>query len=342
MTEEIKNNVEEVVEQTVEESAASDTVKAKSSKSEMMQKVNAAMAHMSIEDLSSFLTKTLAQVGNEPTVDNSSKNQGTVANSGSSKPSPTTGGATGAMKEDVDALFGEQDDLSEDFKSKASTLFEAAVQNRVVLEVARIEEEFEAKVEEQVSESIDEMHKQVNDYMDYVVEKWMEENSVAIENNYRVAVTENFIEGLKSLFAENYVEVPEEKIDLVAEMEEKIASLEESLESVEANNVQLRSEIVDAQRESAFDEVAEGLVETQVEKLRSLSESVEFSSQEEYREKLNIIRNQYFSESSKEAPTTGLITEEESVGSNDAPEETSKISAEMKPYFNAISSTVRK
>ena len=125
-------------------------------------------------------------------------------------------------------------------------------------------------------------------------------------------------------------------------MEEKIASLEESLESVEANNVKLRGEIVEAQRESAFDEVAEGLADTQVEKLRSLSESVEFSSQEEYKGKLNIIRNQYFSESSKEAPTTGLITEEESVGSNDAPEETSMISAEMKPYFNAISSTVRK
>jgi hypothetical protein len=336
MTQKTKDieNVDNV--ETVEESAA-ETMKAKGSKSEMMQKVNAKLAGMSIEDLSSFLTKTLAQVGNEPAPDTSGKNKSTITQSGSSAPSPSAK----VVKEDVESLFGDEE-LSEDFKEKASTLFEAAVSNRVTLEVARIEEELETKLEEQVSQSIDELHTQVNDYMDYVVEKWMEENALAVENNFRVETTEKFIEGLKTLFAENYVEVPEEKVDLIFDLESRIAELEESLEESVAESVKLKIQVVDAHRESTFDEVAEGLVETQVEKLRSLAEGVEFSSQEEYREKLNIIRNQYFSENNKESQTTGMIVEENSVGSNDELDNFNIVSEEMKPYYNAISSTVRK
>jgi hypothetical protein len=320
-----------------EESAAGETMKAKSTKSEVMQKINSKLAGMSIEDLSAFLTKTLDQVGNEPTKDTSAQNKASVSQSGSSAPSPTSK----VVKEDVDAIFGDED-LSEDFKNKASTLFEAAVSNRVTLEVARIEEEFEAKLEEEVHKSVDELHTQVNDYMDYVVEKWLEDNSVAIENNFRVQTTESFIEGLKNLFAENYIEVPEEKVDLISEMSNEISTLEESLEEVLSENMKLKNQVVDAQRASIFDEVAEDLVETQVEKLRSLAEGVEFSSQEEYKEKLSLIRNQYFFENNKETHSTGMIVEGDSVGSNDEPEEERIISEEMKPYYNAISSTVRK
>jgi len=244
----------------------------------------------------------------------------------------------------MDELLADQEDLSEDFKAKASTLFEAAVQNRVVLEVARLEEEFETQLEEKITESVDELHQQVEQYMDYVVEQWMQENEVAIESNFRVQATESFIDGLKNLFAESYVEVPEEKVDLIADLQQSVAELEESLESVQAENLKLNAMISEASVEAAFEEVSEDLVETQVEKLRSLAEGIEYADAEEYAEKLKIIKEQYFTESKQENEGhTGLIDEEVSVGSNDESEEgqAQVIPEEMKHYFQAISRTHR-
>jgi hypothetical protein len=343
MSDEMNTQVEEVVENEVslEEASAEATLKPQNAtKSSMLSQMMGIFAGMKKEDLSSFLTKTLAQVGKEDETvpDTSAKNAASVAMKGGvTAPSPSTG----AMKEDVQELFGEQEDLSEEFKTEASTLFEAAVQNRVVLEVARLEEEFDAKLEEQVTESLDELHQQVNNYMDYVVEKWMEKNEVAIANNFRVEATEQFIDGLKNLFAENFVEVPEEKVDMIGELESRVAELEESLESVEAENVKLNKVISESQVEAAFDDVSEGLADTQVEKLRSLTESMEYDSIDEYTQKLEIVKKQYFSES-PESETTGLITEEDSVGSNDEPEQEQMIPEEMKGYFNAISKTIKK
>ena len=343
MSDEMNTQVEEVVENEVslEEASAEATLKPQNAtKSSMLSQMMGIFAGMKKEDLSSFLTKTLAQVGKEDETvpDTSAKNAASVAMKGGvTAPSPSTG----AMKEDVQELFGEQEDLSEEFKTEASTLFEAAVQNRVVLEVARLEEEFDAKLEEQVTESLDELHEQVNNYMDYVVEKWMEKNEVAIANNFRVEATEQFIDGLKNLFAENFVEVPEEKVDMIGELESRVAELEESLESVEAENVKLNKVISESQVEAAFDDVSEGLADTQVEKLRSLTESMEYDSIDEYTQKLEIVKKQYFSES-PESETTGLITEEDSVGSNDEPEQEQRIPEEMKGYFNAISKTIKK
>lgn len=300
--------------------------KSDNTKSAMLSKMMAFFAGMKKEDLSKYLDDVLAQVGKEDDTvpDFSAKNKTSVN-----------------MKEDVAELFEGQEDLSEEFMEKASTLFEAAVANRITIETARIEEEYEQMFEEKLSESIDELHEQVSTYTDYVVEKWMEQNEVAIENNFRVEATENFIEGLKGLFSENYVEVPEEKVDLLGELYEKIESLEESLESVESENIRLSSVINEARVEAAFDEISEDLVDTQVEKLRSLTEGMEFDSIEEYEKKLKVIKDQYFNES-KERVSTGLITEEDSIGSNDEPEDSAVIPEEMKSYFNAISKTVKK
>lgn len=318
----------------------------RTSKSEMLSQVMKVFSGMKREDLSKFLNDTLAQVGKEDeTVPNySGKNKNSISQGGSSAPSPSSAPAMSmaAMREDVEELFNEDETLSEEFKTKAGTLFEAAVTNRVELEIARLEEEFEEKLEEQVTASVDELHGQVDKYMQYVVEQWMEQNEVAIENNFRVQVTENFIHGLKNLFEESYVEVPEEKVDLIDDMEARIAELEESLESVESQNVELNNLIREARVEAAFEEVAEDLADTQAEKLRSLSEGLEYSSIDEYVEKLNIIKEQYFTESAKESKgSTGLITEEESVGSNDGSDD-AVIPEHMKHYFNAISKTIKK
>ena len=322
-----------------EASAGQATLNVSATKTQMLGDLMSKVAGMTKQDLSSFLDKTLAQVGKEAdsVPDTSSKNSSSVSNSGAGVPSPRVAVPAKAMKEDLEDLFGDQEDLSEDFRTRATTIFEAAVNNRVQLEVVRIEEENEVKLEEQVTESIEELHGQVEKYMDYVVEKWMEENSIALENNFRVQATESFIDGLKNLFAENYVEVPEEKIDLVAELEERLGELEESLEVAEAKNVELTKVISEATADATFEAVSEGLVDTQVEKLRALAEGVEYSTPEEYAEKLKIIKEQYFTESKKENEgSTGLINEEVSVGSNDDVEDEAVVHPDMRPYMESI------
>lgn len=354
MSEENQIEVEEAVdvveqEESLEEasSAAADTLKPSATKTQMLGDLMSKVAGMTKQDLSAFLDKTLAQVGKEAdsVPDNSGKNAASISNSGAGTPSPRVAVPAKAMKEDMDELLADQEDLSEEFKSAASTLFEAAVQNRVILEATRIEEEFESKLEEQVTKSVDELHEQVEQYMDYVVEQWMQENEVAIESNFRVQATESFIDGLKNLFAESYVEVPEEKVDLIADLQASVAELEESLESVQAENLKLNNMISEASVEAAFEEVAEGLVDTQTEKLRSLAEGIEYADSTEYAEKLKIIKEQYFTESKNENEgSTGLINEEVSVGSNDEDESDTAavVPEEMKHYFQAISSTIRK
>jgi hypothetical protein len=344
--EETVDVVEEENENLDEASAAAATLKPSATKSQMLSDLMSKVAGMTKQDLSSFLDKTLAQVGREAdsVPDNSGKNKASVANSGAGVPSPRVAVPAKAMKEDMDELLGEQDGLSEEFKTRATTIFEAAVNNRAALIEAELEEAYEAKLEEQVSASVEELHESVNQYMDYVVEKWMEENGVALENNFRVEATETFIEGLKNLFAESYVEVPEDKVDMVDELAVYAAELEEQLEAVEATNLELTNLINEATVESAFDEVSEGLVETQVEKLRSLAEGIEYADADEYGEKLKIIKEQYFTESKKEEGSTGLINEEVSVGSNDDIEDDGavRVTPEMQNYFDAIGRSLRK
>lgn len=330
-----QNIAEEHIEETT---SAMASLKPTASKSEMLSKAMKHFAGMSRQDLSAFLDKTLDQVGKEADsgLATSAKNMGDIKMNSVAVPAPMAAG----VKEDVESLF-DGEELSEDFHAKATTLFEAAVSNRVTIESARIEEDYETKLEEQVSESISELHEQINTYMDYVVEKWLEENSVELENNFRVESTENFIQGLKTLFAESYVEVPEEKIDLIGTMEETISDLESQVESVVSENVRLTNEINENMVVSAFEEVTAGLVDTQVEKLRSLSENVEFASIDEYKEKLAIIKGQYFSES-KEETNTGLIVEEDTIGSNDNVSDEKTVPVEMRNYVQAISKTIKR
>jgi hypothetical protein len=339
VVEELENNLDEA-------SAAAATLKPSATKSAMLTDLMSKVAGMTKQDLSSFLDKTLAQVGKEAdsVPDTSGKNKASVANSGAGVPSPRVAVPAKAMKEDMDELLADQEDLSEEFKAKATTIFEAAVQNRAILEMTRIEEEFEAKLEEQVSASVEELHEQVNQYMDYVVEKWMEENHVALENNFRVEATEHFIDGLKTLFAESYVEVPEEKIDMVEQLVSTVAELEAKLDVVESNNIELNRLNNEACVNASFDKISEGLVQTQIEKLRSLAEGIDYTDALEYGEKLKIIKEQYFTESTKkEDGSTGLINEEVSVGANDDEEDAAvRVSPEMQHYFNAIQSTIRK
>lgn len=352
MSEENIVEVEETVDAVVEDqennldeaSAAQASLKPSATKSQMLSDLMSKVAGMSKQDLSSFLDKTLAQVGHEDETNphDAGPNQSSIKQSGAGTPSPRVAVPAKAMKEDMEELMADQEDLSEDFKARATVIFEAAVNNRIAFIQADLEEQYEEKLETAITESIDELHGQVEKYMDYVVEKWMEENEVALENNFRVQATESFIEGLKNLFAESYVDVPEEKIDLVDGLVEQVQDLEAKLEKVEAENIELTNIISEATVETAFEEVSEGLVSTQVEKLRTLAEGIEYTSASDYAEKLKIIKEQYFTESKKEEGSTGLINEEVSVGSNDDIEDEAVVPHEMKNYFEAISKTIRK
>jgi hypothetical protein len=200
----------------------------------------------------------------------------------------------GKMKEDVDALFADDSTISEDFKSKVATIFEARVNDRV----AQIEEEVEAKYSSMLEEAVEavksELTEKVDDYLNYVVEQWVEENQIAIESGLRSELTEEFIAGLRNLFAEHYIDVPEDKVDLVDELSGKVEDLETKLNEEIERGIEYKKALVESTKTDIVRTVCEGLTATQVEKIKSLAESVEFSTEEEFTEKLETIRENYF------------------------------------------------
>ena len=198
------------------------------------------------------------------------------------------------MKEDVAALFADDETISEEFKEKVSTIFEARVNDRI----AQLEEETEARyagmLEEAVESIKQDLTEKVDDYLSYIVEQWMEENQIAIESGLRAEMTEDFIAGLRNLFAENYIDVPAEKVDLVEELAAKVEELEGKLNEEIDRGVSYAKALVESRKSELTREVCEGLTATQVEKIKSLAESVEFSTEDEYKEKLETIRENYF------------------------------------------------
>jgi hypothetical protein len=204
------------------------------------------------------------------------------------------GGGQKTMKEDIEALFADDDTISEEFKSKVSTIFEARVQDRIT----QLEEETEARyagmLEEAVESIKQDLTEKVDDYLSYIVEQWMEENQIAIESGLRAEMTEDFIAGLRNLFAENYIDVPAEKVDLVEELASKVEELESKLNEEIDRGVSYAKALVESRKSELTREVCEGLTDTQVEKIKSLAESVEFSTEDEYKEKLETIRENYF------------------------------------------------
>lgn len=197
------------------------------------------------------------------------------------------------MSEHVSALF-EGEDLSEEFKSKAIAIFEAAVTSTVKSELAAIEEAYAATLEEEVQTIKEELSTNVDDYLNYVVESWVSDNEVAIEAGLRTELTEDFISGLRNLFAENYIDIPEEKISVVEELGEKVAELENKLNEEIERNVELTAILSESKKNEVMHTVVEGLTTTQAEKLKSLAEGVEFTSEEEFAKKVMTLRESYF------------------------------------------------
>ena len=210
------------------------------------------------------------------------------------------------MAHDMESLFSDDDTISEDFKSKAATIFEARVYDRVT----QIEEETEARYAGMLEEAIDtikaDLTEKVDDYLSYVVEQWLAENQIAVESGLRAELTEDFIGGLKNLFTEHYIDVPADKVDLVEELASKVEELESKLNEEIESGIQLKKSLVESQKTEIAHEVCEGLTATQAEKVKSLAESVDYSTEEEYKDKLETIRENYFPSHAKKADVKDL------------------------------------
>lgn len=197
------------------------------------------------------------------------------------------------VSEDVEALVNGED-LSEEFKAKAATIFEAAVVTRVKAEVSKLEEQFELQLNEQVEEIKEGLIEKVDGYLNYVVEQWIEQNELALESGIKSEIVENFITGMKGLFEQHYIDIPEEKYDVLGEMEETIEVLEAKLnEQVEAG-VALKGELDAIKRASLVAESATGLADTDVEKFKALAEELSFEDADSFGTKLQTIRENYF------------------------------------------------
>ena len=245
--------------------------------------------------------------------------------------------ASVAMKEHIDAMFNGED-LSEEFKDKAITIFEAAIYNRVQEEIAGIEEAYAEHLEEAVMEIAEEMSTKLDDYLNYCVEQWMKENEVAIEHSLKSEITEEFMDGLKNLFAENYIEIPEDKLDVLEALTQKVEELEDKLNSQISENIELAKSIDGFAQHEIFNQVAEGLALTQVDRLRQLAEGIDFDSADAYHQKLLLVKENYFPASQ---PASNYTEEDYAIGNNDLNEET-QVSFQdnnVKRYFSAIART---
>jgi hypothetical protein len=197
------------------------------------------------------------------------------------------------VKEDVDALVNGED-LSEEFKAKAATIFEAAIVARVKQEVANLEEEFEAKLEEAAAQNQEGLVEKVDGYLNYVVETWIAQNEIALERGMKSEILENFVSGLKGVFEENYIDIPEEKYDVVAEMEETIDELQAKLNEQLEANVEMNKIIAEQARIDIVKEACNGLTDTEVEKFTGLAEELVFEDADTFATKVQTIRENYF------------------------------------------------
>ena len=237
------------------------------------------------------------------------------------------------MKEDVDALFADDNTISEEFKSKVSTIFEARVEDRVTQIEEEIETRYAGMLEEAVESVKADLTEKVDDYLSYVVEQWMEENQIAIESGLRAELTEDFIGGLRNLFAEHYIDVPAEKVDLVDELAGKVEELESKLNEEIERGVSYAKALVESRKNEIAREIGEGLTATQAEKIKTLAESVEFSTEDEYKSKLETLRENYFPSGTKKATEAQL---------NEQFEETEEKKVINDPFVAAVSQAISK
>lgn len=275
--------------------------------------------------------------------DKSAQNKGTIASKvpfqGKAK-IPDKSDFT--MKEHLTAMF-DGEELSEGFKEKAVAIFEAAINERYDAIVSSLEEAYSQAIEENTEKILDELSSRVNDYVSYIAEEWVKENRLVLESEIKVEIAENFLNGMKGLFEENFIQVPEEKVDLIDELSDENDTLKNEVNEQVSENIQLRKEILALRCEDIFESHCDGLADTQVEKLRTLAEGIEFDSEEMFEQKLSVLKESYFANARRvrrAAPVTESLVEEIVLDSGDEEqelaEETQSVSPIMENYVSAL------
>jgi hypothetical protein len=232
------------------------------------------------------------------------------------------------FSDDLNALISEEATLSDGFKDKAATIFEAAIKSKLSEEIDRLEEKYNEELAEEVASTKADLVEKVDSYLNYVVEQWMEDNKVAIESGLRTEIAEKFMNSLKDLFTESYIEVPESKVDLVDELAAEVEELEEAHNTAVAKSLAMQEELEVLKRDAIIREAATGLAETQVEKLKKLAEDVDFEDEETFAQKVATIKESYFT---KKATESADIVEEDDDG-----EAVIESSSSMAQYLQAI------
>ena len=232
------------------------------------------------------------------------------------------------VAEDVEALVQDEDDLSEEFKVKAATIFEAAVKSKVRDEVERINDELSSEKETEVKTYKEELSDKVDDYLNYVVEEWSKENELDIERGLKGEIAEDFINGLQQLFTDHYIDVPNERYDVLEAQSDKISELEDKLNEEIEKNIKLKDSNDVYMREQVIAEVSEDLADTEVEKFKSLTDDVDFVSEDKFREKLETVKENYFPK---------VSVEEKLDDENDGSAQDIDTTGAMKSYMSAIS-----
>ena len=242
------------------------------------------------------------------------------------------------IDDDVNALLGGQE-LSEEFREKAKTIFEAALKSKVTELREAMEAHYEAKLVEEVEGMKGELEERVDSYLEYVADEWIQENALQVERGLRTEMTESFLEGMRGLFEEHYVSVPEEKYDVLNSMVDKLDEMENKLNEQIDRNVALNRRLAESNADGIFTAVAEGLADTQKEKLATLAENVEFESESDYREKVSTLKESYFPTKTSTPKSTSENLSEEVSTDEVAPQE---YAPAMQAYLNTLSRSAKK
>ena len=284
---------EEEVEAEESKKVVKEAVALPKTKTAMINAMLGAMKGMKKDDIASNWGKINAAFGAEEDDDEDDSEDEKVESKKSVKEVKKVTKEDIDVSADVKALFGDED-LSEEFKTSATTIFEAAIVSKIneVLETVCVDLDEEVSAEKE--DILESLSSRLDDYLEYVVEEWSKDNELAIQQGARLEITENFMSGLRQLFTENYIDIPEEKVDLVDELAEKVQELEASVNSEIEKNITLNKDFNEIKKESILQIVSEDLSDTQSEKLRSLSDGIDFDSDDDYKQKLKTVKENYF------------------------------------------------
>ena len=234
------------------------------------------------------------------------------------------------FSQDLNALVAEEATLSEEFKEKAEIIFEAAIKSKLAEEIDRLEEKYNEELAEEIESTKAELVEKVDSYLNYVVENWMEENKLAVQSGLRTEIAEKFMNSLRDLFTESYIEVPESKVDLVDELAEEVQELEAALNETTGKAISMQEELEVLKRDKIIREHASGLAETQIEKLKDLVEDMDFESEEAFSAKVATVKESYF---------TKKVTESADIEEEDGDDTPVVESSTMAQYLSAIQKT---